>query len=217
MATFRQFDRYILPFMSNPPLPAVDDALRDSAIEFCDRTRVLNEVTERLPVSAGTGDIDIDSPDSELVIAQVISVYTPTGKLTPKTKRELEEIFPTGWPFASVDSAELLKYWLSTVRSTIRLVPYPTFSAPEIIAAAVAYKPSREAASLPDELYEHYAEAIAAGAMARLHAHPHASYADAARIAAYRGLYDSAIYMTVDEHLSGVGKPQLRTGQDEFQ
>jgi hypothetical protein len=217
MATFRSFDRYLKQYIANAPNPAIDDALLDAAIDFCDRTRVINGMTERLPVVAGSGEVEVDAPDSNLVVANVIAVYTTARKLTSKTKSELDQLYPKGWMWEEASEASRILYWLAQSRATITLVPYPTFNSGQEVVAEAAYKPARAAASLPDDLLEHYAEAIAAGALARLHSHPGAAYADSARAGGFATMFEAYIAKHADEHLSGVGKPHLRTGTDEFQ
>lgn len=211
MASFRDFDRYILPFMSAVPLPSVDDALRDAAIEFCERAKVLTATLED-QIAVGP-EVEIEPDDNTLLIAEPREVWGPGGLLTPKTIPQLDSLFPHGWQAVSVDNPARLAFWHAPAKNLLRLVPYPVGSV--ALRVKVALKPKRDAEALPDGLLAEHAEIIAAGAMGRLHQQI-GTYAVPEKVGAYLGKFEAAI-RDLSEHLdTGWGRPQLRTGQDEL-
>lgn len=216
MAAFADFDRFIRPFIMNAPVPAIQDALLDAAIEFCEKSRLITQILEdKFSIAANQAEIEIDSPDGELAIAQPVNVWTATGKLQPKSKIELDDLYPSGWPTKTTGSLDSLLYWLSLSRPTLRLVPYLTVSASAALTIEVALKPTRAAATLPDVLLQDWAEDIAAGALARLNEHP-LPYAMPDRVKGYRNAFDRAIVRAADYHARGFNKPVLRTLPDEM-
>ena len=215
MAAFRDFDRYVMPYVAGAPMPAVDDALLQAAIEFCEKTYAINE--DFFVKAPAKPEILVDSADSNLDPYAVLEVYGTECKLAVETKQTLREKYPDGWQDETVDLPDELVGWMSLGENTIRLIPYLTAATTEkVLRLEVAMKPSLDATALPDLLLARWPEKIAAGALARLHAHANVPYADPNRVARYEAIFNSAISKAADEVEAGFNRPQLRTGLDEF-
>lgn len=215
MATYRDFDGYVLPYVAGAPLPAVDDALLHAAREFCAKTYAVNEENKRVTAPAAE-TITLTPTDTELEVCAVLDVYGPFGRINPVIKRDLAERFPEGWQAETVDSLDRVFGWLSLGESTVRLVPYLTVAQIQKLRVTFAMRPINAAATLPDLLLARWPEGIAAGALARLHSHENVPYANPNRIASHASVFRSIISAAADEVERGFNRPQLRTGLDVF-
>ena len=216
MAALRDFDRYVLPFVAGAPQPAIDDALIDSAREFCAKTYCIYEDLPAMRAPARP-TVELGSSDPNLEPHAALEVYGPNGKLLALTKPRLRELWPDGWQDETVETAEKLVGWISLTESSIRLVPYLTqASTDRVLRITLSFKPTKAATTLPDLLYSRWPEEIAAGALARLHMHSNAPYADPKRAGMYERKFLSAIGVAGDQVEAGLNRPQLRTGLDEF-
>lgn len=213
MAAFSDFHRFVRPFVA-ATVPAIDAALRDAAIEFCEKTRVVTDELDGLPIYANVPEVDLVWPDTtDLTIAQSLEVASTVRPIPPKTSVQLDALYPDGWLGLTTADVSNVVGWFAPTRATVRLVPYLSVTLSNALKVRVALKPSRTATELPAELFEHYPEAIAAGALARLHKAPGG---DPSRVGAYLAEFNSAIVGAADNYAHGFGKVILRTGRDEF-
>lgn len=221
MAKFADFERYVLPWISNVPIPAMHDALRDAAIEFCERTRVVTRMMTGLPIVAGEPDIPLDLVDCDMEVCEPLEVWlvesgVPIGKPRPKTTKELDDRFPEGWRDEVRDSLRLIPFWISLTKCSVRLVPQLSVSLNSAVSVLAAMKPTNDAKALPDLLFRHYGQDIGHGALALLHSHKEVGYADSKRVQPHRTAFELAMTKANDHYAHGFNKPQLRSGRDEF-
>lgn len=163
--TFDQFYRFVIPYAYGAPEPAVDDALRSAAIEFCGETNVWNEWQEPQPGLRGVGEYEVDLPDDYSEVAQIMAASYLGRPIDPISEAMLDARYPystwvtqTGTPYG----------YLQTSEGLIRLVPIPGETKRGALRMRVSFRPTQDATELPDLLYTDYAEAISFGALARL-------------------------------------------------
>lgn len=218
MKSLKLFERFVTARIGGVPQPAVENALLDAAIEFCDRTCVVSEIVGPYTINPGSDPITIDA-DRGLDVASVRRVWIAgrTRPLDPLSAQQIEEIYPEGWYDKSCASVTDLVGWAQVESAGLRLVPYLTVSVPSALTMRVAYKPSRDARELPDILLSRYPEQIASGALARLHEHADTTYANPERVKAYRAEFDAHIMDTVNTQDIGFGRPMLRVAQDDIE
>lgn len=128
-----------------PQVPGCADilavhAIREAAIEFCERSLAARE--EQAAQTLTAADLPLD-------------VAVPTGARLVKVLA------------VTLDGSELdVAAWRQPNPTQLTLISPP--SASFTLALTVAYAPLRNASSVDDWLYQHYADGIAAGALARL-------------------------------------------------
>lgn len=214
MALFRDWERLIGPYMTGVSLPALEDAVRDACIEFCQRTRVDTRIRGSVPYLPEEPDTELPLVTNETSPWQVVNLWTPAGLLPPKTRREIDERFPLGFVGVTVSDPRDLFGWISLRPQLVRLVP--ALSIESTLRMEIAYQPKRNARSVDDYLYDLFGEQIAAGAMARLAAHADVPYAQPDRIAMYRGAFEDAISRVGHRSVAGHNKPRLQSGGDRL-
>ncbi len=171
MATI-EYERYLSEVRGEietcPEVIALN-AIRNTVIDFCQKTTVWRMDLSAISVSINVADYDI-SIDSDTVVAGI-----NWGYLTDSVGEELrlgvtsEDTLDNG----SVKSVKLWRTKTGTPHhiylnnpTSLRLVNIPEEA--YTLYAGIWAKPSRESYDAPDYIYEKYLEAIAAGAKARI-------------------------------------------------
>ena len=215
MAALADFERFILPFMSNVPIPAVHDAVLDACIDYCTRTRLLRDMVEPITLVKGVDEYEIDPPDGDNQITEVIAAWLPEGQLYPATRPELDALYPKGWFDLRVGSTYEVRHFYCRQPGLIRLVPSVNNKISRALRLEVAYAPTRTAREVSDILLNRYAEKIATGALAKLHQH-NAEYADPNRAVIYMQQFESYCNELADESSHGFSHQPLRTARDDL-
>lgn len=215
MAALADFERFVAPLVEGAPAPAIEDAILDAAVEFCTRTRLLRAFLDPVTLVPGTFEYELDAPEADTQIVDVVAAWLPEGPVTSATRPELEERYPDGWAWRQVGSTAEVRHFYCRLPGFVQLVPAVTAKAPRALRLEVAYAPTRSARDLHDVLLNRYAEQLANGALARLHQHK-AGYADPGRAGTYQAAFDLACNTLADDGARGFAKRRMRTGGDEF-
>lgn len=159
--TFDDFLPYVAPSVNAcPPIVAIHN-IRQAAIEFCEKAQVWRERMDTL-LADGISTHYALPIDDQTEISKLLEVTVgASGRkpddyviVTPMDGRD-EQRRQTGKRFAWTDN-----------RRDIYLSQTPVEGSE--IEVYVSLKPSQSAFSFPDDLFGHYVEHIAAGALSRL-------------------------------------------------
>ena len=155
------------------PQPVALQALLDTAIDFCDRTRIVKHTTDPVPVRPGEPTYDIDLP-SGTTVARVLNVWYDGRllELAPIQTVTAHGAYVVGEGLGRPTAAYVLE------PATIRLFPPPGQDADGRLTVQVSLKPTRTARAVDDTLFDDWAEVIVAGALARLAIMPGASFSN---------------------------------------
>lgn len=165
----------VLPYTPGCSEPLVLMALADAAIEFCERTLVIQRKLPSLSTQAGQSVYELDLPpqQSVAVITRVWVAGQPLGSVAAEHAHH--STLPSGTPTSFFTSAQdgVLELLLAPV-------PTETGQPIEILASL---SPVRGATELDDVLLENWAEPIASGALVRLLTMPNQTFSDVATAA----------------------------------
>lgn len=215
MAVLSDFERFVLPFCAGAPMPAVHDAVLDASIEFCTRTRVAREFADPVTLSPGDPEYEIDAPDGDSQVTEVLGAWLPEGMIHPATRGALDILYPQGWADLTAGSTSEVRLYYCRQPGLIRLVPALSVRVARALHIEFAYAPTRTATTVPDVLLSTYAEHIRDGALARLHQHA-ALYADSQRAVLYARMFENHCAVRADDTQYGFAHQPLRTGRDDF-
>lgn len=163
MSNFADFYRYVLPHAKGAATPAMDNALRTIAKEVCVKTCVWQVLGDRFGVTANTPDYDIDAPaDGE--VAKVMECWFDGRTVDPKPINQLS-IQDRQW---MSQRAATPSYFYQMDPDVISFAPVPDTTQASIVQLRVAYKPTDDAATLPDILLKEFAQELAYGALSLL-------------------------------------------------
>lgn len=178
MATaLTEFLPYVLPSVPACPDSLAQQAVLAACIEFCRTSLLVQEVTTDTLVK-NISDYTVEVP-ADHVLVKVMGVWVGDKWLTPMSVENVR----SGLALRGATSKEpVLKnspqaYFQKTPTSEeISVYPVPAETYGEGLAIRAAFAPARNATQVADVLYDNWAEEIAQGALARLHAVPEQSF-----------------------------------------
>lgn len=185
MISLNAFFDHVAPQTPGCPNPTVRSAVRQAAIEFCERTHVWLETLDPLPIDPAVSDYEVEAPLPDTRVVAIYSMRCQGALLFAHTEHALDQQQPdwraaTGQPRGFVQANP----------ATLRLVPQPAEAAdPGLTDIRAALAPTQTAAVVGDVLYEEYAEAIGYGALERLLRIPGQAWSQPELSAYYRGLF----------------------------
>lgn len=204
-------------YINGVPIPALEDAVRSAAIEFCQKTRVDTRTWKELPYVANEPDTVLPSPDSRVVVCEAINVWANGVWVRPRTRPEIDlKYSDQSWVLEEVGSFEEVWGWISLRPNRVRLIPAVTLNSFTALTVEAAMQPIRTATLVEDYLFDIHGERIGWGALARMHSHVNAPYANPEYVAGFRAAFDNAISEVAEQFSSGNNKPQLRTLPDSL-
>lgn len=161
MSTFDAFFPYVLPYAAGCPDATVEHHARLAAIEFCRHTNVWQADLDGL-AGDGTATLFTLPLPAGAEMAKLLGVSISAAGYGPvdATLRAAG----AGAQMVRDDTTETIAY-TDDLRT---LTVWPAQAAGKTITARVSLKPSIDAESIPDALFSHYAQDIAAGAIASI-------------------------------------------------
>lgn len=166
------------------------NAIRNAAIEFCDRSRVWVVDHDPMPAVANQGVYPFEPPNGA-VVAMVNTAWFNGQKLTPRTAKQLDSEFADWTVRAGIPSR-----YLQENTDELILVPMPSEALANAIKAKVVLKPSRASTGIERWIFEKYLEEIAHGAKGKLYSMQKKPWSDPNLAAFHLGQFDEGISKT---------------------
>ena len=148
--------------------PTAYFAIRQAAIEFCERSRAWRFDDE---FNVTTDDAEGLLAPANSVVLDIDGVWFNGQKLTPKTPNQLDKLLPT-WRSGADKSTSKPLYVTQTELNTIQIVPFQAGK----VKLSLFLKPAQDADELPDFLADQHRETIAWGALGRILLIPNQSF-----------------------------------------
>lgn len=194
MVTWDAFYNYVFPMVQGCPVSMVEQAIKSACIEFCEKTGIWKQDSTLNSVYAGMSQYSFAPPSGAKVVAPYrIEIAVPNTlnkqELTATSLEDLESFRPN---WRTIES-EVPDSYLLITDDTVRLIGIPTQDIPNSLLAGVMLKPTREATACPNFIYEDWAEVIAAGALARLHANKNKVWAITELVQYYQHMFKDGI------------------------
>ena len=169
MATsYEAFFSNVLPEVPGCPEITAFNAIQNAAIEFCEKSFILQVDHDPVTVLASIVDYDLEPPTDYLVVKVMrawlegteLTPVDPDGVVTPAVYNRLYSSYQS-------NPATPNSFIQKDPRS-ISVWPLPDKKYANGLTMRVAVKPTRAADTIDDLIYEDYYEAIASGALSRL-------------------------------------------------
>ena len=192
-ASYESFFPNVLPEVPGAAEVVVVNAIRNAAIEFCEKSLILTR--DHDPVDVQTGVVDYDlSPPSGYVVVKVMRAWLENSPLTPLAPDVVRDASVYNRLFSSYQSqASTPNAFLQKEERTVSVWPVPDKDYPSGLTMRVALKPSRASETIDNVILEDYAEAIASGALSRLMMSAGKPYTNVEMAAVHKGLFQQAI------------------------
>jgi len=164
----------LLPYVL-PDLPGVSEtqainALISSAIEFCERSLVLQRDHDPINLVAGRSAYDLDAPTGYLV-HKVMKAWHRNSVLQPIAPDDMDDARLYNVHAATEGWGTPSGYTHKGERQ-IALWPPPNEDLEKGLTVRIAIKPKRDVTQFDDDLYQDFIEVIASGAKAKLQITP---------------------------------------------
>lgn len=153
------------------PEPLAEQALLDSAIDFCERSSAIRADADPITVVEGVVDYELYAPSNEQSIARVLKVFLD-GERIEAVMAEVSSPTPE-------DPARPSGYLVieDDLGLTLRLnvIPDETYT----LNVELALRPTKTAKKLDSRIHTRWMDAVVAGALSRLYAVPGQPFSDA--------------------------------------
>lgn len=203
--TYDSFFPEVLPYVHDCPEIVAINAIRNTCIEFCDKSHYYIFEHDPIVGLAGVSSYDLDLPTGTTA-ARILDAWYDNNTLEPKSEDDLKRIFPLNWRTMEGQPS----FYMSYVPDTVIISPTPSITETGALTLLVAIKPTRASTTIDSTIYERWAEQIGFGARARLYDTPNQPYADPAQAVKFRGWFESAIGEAKIERNRGLTRTTLR-------
>lgn len=198
MTNYTSFLPQVMPYVKDCPQPIIEDAIRNAAIEFCEKTHIWKEDLDAISIVGGTSEYTVVVPTGATLMS-IDSCWYSDRLLIPKGSDELARIFRLcDWHSAEGDAV----YYTRDTLDKIILVPTPQNDLTDGLKIRGVLAPTRTSTSVEDFIFEDHLDAIAAGARARLYAIPGQPFSDVTLALLHRR-----------EFLAGVGEAKIKANK----
>jgi hypothetical protein len=186
MASYEEFLPHVLPYVPACFEGQAVIAVRNTCIDFCRDSLVLQQDLDPIGVQLGVNTYDVDVPSGYL-LSQVLSLYYKGMRLERKSQLELERLYTRDWQSLSGTP----KVFTQLTPDTITVALNPSEQASNALTGRIAITPTRSSTSVDNILFDRYLDEIASGAIARLKLTPDQPYTDLKGAAAYGAAFRS--------------------------
>lgn len=183
--------------------PTAYFAIRQAAIDFCERTRAWRFEDE---FAVQADDYEGLLAPANAVIHEIEEVWFDGNKLARKTPAQLDALLPD-WRSGGAKPTGLPSYVTQTEQNTITLVPFGTGS----VKLSLFLKPAQDADELPDFIADQHRETIAWGALARILLIPNQSFTNPEMGAAFGQAFQGKLDGKSTLGITGQQRAPVRT------
>ncbi len=204
---YSDFTEFVRPHCQGVPGFMVENAIRDSAIEFCKRTGVYIPEAEEIIISIGVNDYDLTLP-AGTELNYITDIFANTTRLSPISYSQLLHKIGDGTDRGTP------AYYSQRDNTSFFLAPIP--AAADTLRVLCSLKPSATSTSIPDTVGKENREAITDGALYRLQMMPNQPFTNPNLAAAKKQLFDREVAKTVRQVKFGFSGGNLTIRKREF-
>ena len=181
----------VLPYVRDCPEFVAVNAIRNTCIEFCEKSTWWRHTMDAIPLVAGQGEYDLDV-EVGTGLATIISAHVGRHPLVPQTEEYLRSTIGPDWRTRQ-GQAQFFTHDGDFTTINLAYAPASLEAEDPNLYLHVALRPLKSSTRVPKELYERWSEIIGFGARARLHDTPGQPYHNVEAAAMYRKWFQSGI------------------------
>lgn len=193
LVPWEYFYNLVRPMAQDCPVGIVDAAIRAACIEFCQKSLIWSREAACGSIIAGERIYKYNNENDQVSIVMPICCIINKGDtdtvLTPTNRHDLDYYEPQ-WRRLEKDIPS--RYFMLD-SNTVCLVEKPLKNIPSGLHLLCAIKPNRKSEGVPSFIYDDWAEEIAAGALARIHAMLGRVWANPQLVSYYKSIFRSGI------------------------
>lgn len=216
MKLVTSFLPYVMPYVMGCPKPVARRAIVDAAIEFCEKSMLVQQTLDPFSVEQGQPTYDLYVDTHQLVFMPV-QVWFKSALLKPQPSAQIAnaQAYRQDIPEQTLATGDPREYF-SVEPNVIGLYPVPAADLANALTVRAAVRPKRGATQLADVLYDNWVETVADGALMRLHGTPGQAYSDEGQRAKRRGEFYAGLNRATIEASRGRVPGELRVTPNPF-
>ena len=193
MKTYEAFFPDVLPDVPGCPADVATRAIRNTVIEFCEKSLIHQVTQDTISLRANFSDYDLDAPTG-FRVHKVMKAWFQGSELAPVAPDDIvtPEAYNTSVGGFTPSKSQPTGYTQKDT-GTVSFLPIPNQDYPRSITMRVALVPLRDSTKFDDFLYEQWGEYIACGAKARLMLTPGKPYTNQDAAAVNQARYMTAL------------------------
>lgn len=211
--TYDLFLPEVLPFAHGCSDMVATHAVKNAAIEFCEKTDWWLYELSPITGVANQQDYTFASLPAGASVCRVVQADYGNLPLDPLTDDELRGVFGIAW--RSVD-AGWPRFTTQINEDQISLVPAPSSASIAQLTAFVSLRPTRASTGCDSSIYERWGEVVGQGALARLYATAGQPYSNPAAAAAYMAKFNVGCSEAKRMRMRGLGRAGGRVQMRPF-
>lgn len=195
MTPYTDFLDYVLPDVPGCTNEIATLAIKNTVIEFCEKSLILQVDHDPVTIVKGIVDYDLYPPKDHL-ITRIMKMFYRDYEIQPTSPDDIlsASLYNKNYPNAQPTEGPPTLYTQKDAR-TFSIFPYPKETEKLALTLRVALKPTRSATQCNDLIFEEYAETIGHGAVSRLALSPGKPYSGPQLAGARNVLYTAGINM----------------------
>lgn len=221
-SVFSLWEPEILPDIPTVPRPALENAVRNACIDFCERTHLWTQDLDRIDVEADTREYALTEPSGAEIILIDDVKYKQDGAdddqfttLAPVSENQKNLQDSGSWKYR--DSASPSGYYALPDNPTeILLYNIPTVASAEGLLVKVVLRPSRDCTTVQDFIYKSHFKTIGLGAKADLFARKGQAWHDPNMAMGFENRFINACNDAMVLKMTGATKRETRVQMRQF-
>lgn len=210
MSAYEDFFPYVMTEVPGVPEPVAIMAIRNTCIEFCEKSLILTRDHDPVTIVQGITDYDLEPPRGYLVV-KVMRAWLDSRELTPAAPDFVTDAAVYNRLYSSYSSApNMPQTYLQKQERSITVWPVPDKKYKNGLTLRVALKPTRASTEIEDLVFEDYAETIAHGAAFRLMSSVGKPYTNLDMAAVHKSLFEQGLNVARHRALHGNTRVDLR-------
>ena len=178
----------IIPMVDGCPDTLIENTIRASAIEFCERSGVYQQELDPISTVANIYEYDLEAP-SQTSVHKVLWVTFEGKDIEPISTGLLEQRKPK---WRDTDHYGEPEYYVQQSSSSIWLVPVPNVTTASSTVIRAQLKPTHTSTACDEQIMDEYRDAIINGTLFRLLRMPGRDWSDMGGAQLYGALFSEA-------------------------
>jgi hypothetical protein len=210
MKTYEDFLVDVLPHVPGCPADLAVREIRNTIVEFCEKSLIHQVTLDPLTIRANVRDYDLDAPSGHRV-HKIMKAWFKGQVLEPVAPDEINvpDAYNPRIPGYSPGKSDPVAYTQAGF-STVSFLPIADQTHQAAITMRVALAPLRNSTQCDDFLFEQWGEYLACGAKARLMLTPGKPYTNAEAAAVNQGRFFTALNDARQRAIRGNVRSDLR-------
>lgn len=200
--TYDLFLPEVLPFAHGCSDMVATHAVKNAAIEFCEKTDWWLYELDPIYAVVGVQDYDLDDLPEQTTIVRLVQAAYDGRQMDQMSTDQLRARFGLTWRSLAPG---LPRWCVQVMQDQVSLVPAPAAGSTAKLTVMISLRPSRDSVVCDSSILERWAEVVGQGALARLCSSAGQPFSNAGAAATYRARFNVGCNEAKRERMRGLG------------